>query len=228
MASALAVIALPACGGGPARQDENEPRRVYKVEVVRAEFPPDQKLARQSTMEIVVRNADTRTIPNVSVTVKDFDYRRSSEQPLADQGRPIFVVNTVPRRQTPGALPAGEIERTSAYSDTWTLGRLKPGQTKTFRWVVTAVEARRYRLAWRVHAGLDGKAQAVLPDGSIPRGVFSGRIIEDAPSARVADDGTTIVTEDGRVITGPEGSGRPRSDDRTLDPGRRKSTLPVP
>jgi hypothetical protein len=78
--------------------------------------------------------------------------------------------------------------------NTWACGPLKPNEQKTFRWSVTAVQAGAYKVAWRVAAGLDGKAKAVAPGGGpAPRGSFSGTISDEAPDVRVADDGKSIV-----------------------------------
>ena len=81
--SAAALAALAGCGGGE-RQDENEPEGDYKVEVVKASFPSDQKLAKRSELVIVVRNADTKQIPNIAVTMNGLDYRKDDPD-LADQ-----------------------------------------------------------------------------------------------------------------------------------------------
>src|SRR6267378_2955746 len=71
VAFACAALAVAGCGGGP-RQDANEPSGNYKVQVVEAKFPDKQSLATRSTMTITVKNVDTKTIPNVAVTVKSF------------------------------------------------------------------------------------------------------------------------------------------------------------
>jgi len=82
----------------------------------------------------------------------------------------------------------------TAYVNTWACGPLKPNQAKTFRWSVTAVHAGDYKVAWRVAAGLDGKAKAVAQGGGPPpSGKFTGTISDAAPNVRVADDGHTIV-----------------------------------
>ena len=65
----LAAIALAGCGNGP-RQDANEPKGNFPVEVISASFPSAQRLATTSNLEIVVRNPGPKKIPNVSVTVK--------------------------------------------------------------------------------------------------------------------------------------------------------------
>jgi hypothetical protein len=61
---------------------------------------------------------------------------------------------------------------------------------------VSAVKAGKYRLCWRVNAGLYGKAKAVAASGSVPiAGEFKGEISRKAPKATVADDGTTVIEQ---------------------------------
>jgi hypothetical protein len=97
--AAIAAIAcglvVAGCGGGGTRQDADEPSGTFKVQVVDAKFPGKQSLAKRSRMEITVKNVDTRTIPNVAVTVKSFDQTKN-DPTLADPRRPQFVVNTGP------------------------------------------------------------------------------------------------------------------------------------
>lgn len=180
------ALALAGCGGGDERQDANEPAGSYSVEVVRAGFPAEHTLATRSSMVIAVRNADSKEIPNVAVTLKGadgapaFDYKKDAPE-LADPQRPVFVVNRIPRGSE------------TAHVGTFGLGRLKAGETRVFRWSVTAVRPGTYRISYRVAAGLDGKAKAVLASGQPPTGVFAGTIDERAPEARVAADGVTVV-----------------------------------
>jgi hypothetical protein len=177
-------LAVAGCGGGGARQDENEPSGNYKVQVVQAKFPDKQSLAKRSTMTITVKNVDTKTIPNVAVTVKSFDQRKN-DPTLADPSRPQFIVNTGPA--------GGD----TVYVGTSALGPLKPGQMKTFKWDVTAVVAGKYSLKYAIAAGLNGKAKAILAGGGRPAGEFTGTISNKAPDAKVADDGKTVVTSGG-------------------------------
>jgi hypothetical protein len=178
----IACAALVAgCGGGGPRQDANEPSGNFKVQVVQAKFPDHQSLAKRSTMVITIKNVDTKTIPNVAITVKSFDQTKN-DPTLADPRRPQFIVNNGPA--------GGD----TAYVGTSALGPLKPGETKTFKWDVTAVVAGKYHLNYEVAAGLNGKAKAVLASGATPRGAFNGTISSKAPQAKVADDGHTIVT----------------------------------
>jgi hypothetical protein len=185
---------IAGCGGGE-RQDENEREGNFPVEVVEAKFPEDQKLAKSSNLVITVRNAGRETIPNIALTVDGFD-RREKNADLADPNRPVFALNGVQVEIAgfPEAKDASPRGCDTAYVNTWACGPLRPNQQKTFRWSVTAVHAGDFTVDWRVAAGLDGKAKAVLPGGGpTPRGSFSGTISNEAPDVRVADDGKTIV-----------------------------------
>jgi hypothetical protein len=218
---ALLAALLTACGGSSnKRQDEDEKAGEYEVEIVSATFPTDQKLAKRSVLEIKVANAGDEDIPNVNVSVDDFYYREDlrpgeEETGLADPERPIFVIDTIPtrpggpRRETERLDP---LERSSAYVDTYPLGELEEGKTATFRWEVTAVKAGPFCITWKVAAGLDGRADAVVQpeqpekrcrnnqvvDGERteePTGAFAGFVSDKAPEARIAEDGETVVTE---------------------------------
>ena len=189
----LGVLALGACGGGE-KQDANEPEGDFKVEIVKASFPSEQSLAQRSNLVITVRNAEARrTVPAIAATIQGFDERVDNADE-SDPSRPVFVINgrqkeigTYPEAKE--AAPRGE----TAYNGTWTLGRLRPGQQKTFRWNVTAVRPGSYRLSYEIAAGLDGKARAVSAGGRPLKGLFSGEVESEAPDTRVGEDGRTIV-----------------------------------
>lgn len=192
--AALCLLAVAGCGSGE-RQDENEPEGNFPVEVVQAKFPEDQKLAKSSDLVVTLRNAGQETIPNIAVTVDGFD-EDAGNPDLADQSRPIFALNGVQVEIAgfPEAKEAAPRGCDTAYVNTWACGALKPDEQKTFRWSVTAVKAGEFNVEWKVAAGLDGKAKAVAPGGGpAPRGSFTGRISDEAPDVRVADDGETVV-----------------------------------
>jgi hypothetical protein len=196
----LAALGLVAAGcGGQSRQDEDEPEGRYPVEVT-ADFPSNQKLAKDSNLVIRVENTGSKTIPNANVTVEGFDYRvtdpedpRRDDPTLADPNRPVFVING--KIKEIGGVQDAQLQAPNgsqtAYVNTYSLGKLRAGRAKTFRWNVTAVKAGDYRIRYRVNAGLDGKARAV---GDVT-GSFSGTISEAAPDARIAEDGETVITE---------------------------------
>jgi hypothetical protein len=195
LVSAAAIAAFAGCGGDDERQDANEPEGDYKVEVVEASFPNDQKLAKRSELVIVVRNVDSKRIPNVAVTMKGLDFRKDDPD-LADQRRPQFVVNGKFKNfgniEDAQALTPGGVENPT-YVDTWALGPLEPGESKEFKWDVTAVVAGPYELSYKVAAGLNGKARAIDETGEAPQGLFTGTVSDEAPQTRIADDGKTIV-----------------------------------
>ena len=155
-------LAIGACGGSDP-QDENEPEGTYKVDVVSASFPGRQRLAQEATLRITVENKDTRTIPNLGVTINDF-YQRRRDASLADPARPVWIVNEAP------------FNSTSALPSTWTTGPLQAGGKRTLEWNVSALRAGTYNPRYRVNAGLDGKAQAESFDGGPASGSFTVRI----------------------------------------------------
>jgi hypothetical protein len=176
-----AAFAVASGCGGDDRQDAHEPKRTYDVKVVNASFPPQQKLAEHATMQIVVRNDGDQTVPNLAVTVgrdgkQTFTYQ--SQQPgLADPTRPIWVVDEPPHGGT------------TAYVDTWALGRLRPHQTKSFKWGVTAVRAGTYTIDYAVAAGLSGNAKVRRADAA---GTFRVDVTQTPSQACVTDSGQVV------------------------------------
>jgi hypothetical protein len=190
-AAAIATVLLASgCGGSP-RQDADEPKGSYQLEVADAKFPASQSIAQSSTMSIRVRNADTKAAPNVAVTLETDPSKpgegtaafgqRVSDARLADPERPIWVVDNGPQ--------GGD----SAATNTWALGRLKAGQTKEFRWKVTAVEPGSYTIKYRVSPGLNGRAR--LARGGRATGSFKVQIQDKPVPARVDDNGNVVRGE---------------------------------
>ena len=188
LASAAAVLLAAGCGAKP-RQDTDEPVGFYDVKVTEASFPEKQKLAKRSRMRITVRNVDTRTVPNLSVTVSGFDERGAEkDSPLADPTKPMFSLNAIPQNSE------------TSYSNTFAVGKVRPGQEKELVWDVTAIKAGPFTLNWKISAGLDGKARARLPGGDVPHGRFEGRVIAGEPVAKVdKKNGRTIVRDGDRI-----------------------------
>jgi hypothetical protein len=180
LAGCAALVA--GCGGESQRQDADEPRGTWTVDVLEAEFPRSQRLAQPATLRIRVRNDEDTAIPNVAVTVDSFS-RRSEQPGLADANRPIWVVDDAPRGGT------------TAYTNTWALGRMAPGQTKTFQWRVTPVEAGTHKVSYRVAAGLDGKAKARLDGGNRAEGTFTIRISSEPSQSRVDPETGEVIRD---------------------------------
>lgn len=172
-----ALGGLSACGSD--RQDADEPSGTYKVDLVSKDFPVSQHLAEPAELKIAVRNADTKAIPNLAVTVDSFT-TDTSQADVADARRPVWIVDE------------GPIGGDTAYVNTWSLGALAPGATKTFTWKVTAVRSGHYTMNFRVAAGLDGKAKAQLADGGIPTGSFTVDVAQAPSDARVGENGEIV------------------------------------
>jgi hypothetical protein len=161
------AVGLTACGGGE-RQDENEEEGTWKVQVPSATFPGKQTLADTTELQIKVKNVDSRDLPNLAVTVDGFD-RREDDKQFAEPRRPIWVIEEGPKNST------------TAFTNTWAVGAVPAGETRTLKWKVTAVRPGTYTLRWRVAAGLDGKAKAVLADdGEAAKGEFVAQVSDKA------------------------------------------------
>jgi hypothetical protein len=205
VAAVVALISLAGCGGG-ARQDANEPTGNFTVDVPVATFPAAQRLAERTHLVIAVRNTGTKTIPNIAVTILNptgggvaaqaFGQLIADNAPgLASRSRPIWIINRPPgpcRFSCTAGGPGGAV---TAYTNTWALGALKPGHTAKFDWGVTAVKAGTHVVEYRVAAGLNGKAKAVLAGGGQPRGTFTVRVAS-APQR-------SYVNNRGQIVTAP-------------------------
>jgi hypothetical protein len=181
------VFAASGCGGGE-RQDKSEPSGTFALEITDASFPAKQTLADKTTMKIAVRNADDKTVPNVAVTVATEAgdaggaaqaFSQDIGDPnVSDPSRPVWIIDTPP--------VGGE----TSYTNTWALGELKAGQTKTFEWKVTAVKAGEYTIDYSASPGLTGKAK---PSGET-KGQFEV-VIDDTPPTASVDDNGNVVRE---------------------------------
>jgi hypothetical protein len=197
LVGACAALLVSGCGGGT-RQDVGEAARTYKIQILGATFDPKQAVARPTSMRIELRNADTRTIPNVAVTVDSFYYTETFPELAADK-RPVWVVE-----QGPGAIPARPVQSQAisppgggqtAYVNTWALGPLAPGATQTFEWKVVPVKSGSHTVNLEVAAGLAGKAKATLENGAQPKRTFVADIAGVPPA-------TYVNPSTGKVVAG--------------------------
>jgi hypothetical protein len=198
---ACLVLLISGCGG--TRQDAHEPKGTFSVKVVKASFPAQQSIARQTPMILQVRNTGTQTVPNVAVSIDSFAYR-SDYPELASNKRPIWVVET-----GPGAIPQRPVESEAvsppgggqtAYVNTWALGALAPGHIATFVWRVVPVKAGRYTVHYTVAAGLSGRARALADLRSVAHGgpAVGHFTVEIAPRPPA----THFDPETGQVVPG--------------------------
>lgn len=178
-----AALVAAGCGGGE-RQDAHEPSGTLAVAVVRASFPAKQHLAKPERFVIAVRNTGSRPVPNLAVTVDSFA-SRSEQAGAADPSRAVWVIDDAPR--------GGD----TAYANTWTLGRLAPGETRTFVWRVTAVQTGTHTVRWEVAAGLNGKAKAVLAGRRAPSGSITVDVSGRPAQAHVDPETGRVIREGG-------------------------------
>jgi hypothetical protein len=160
-------------------------------------------------MVIAVRNAGTRTIPNIAVTVCNVTCAsqappgqgstaaafgaRLEQAYLANPSRPVWIVLRAPGTCLFGCGGSDTGASATAYNNTWALGPLGPGRTARFDWRVTAVASGTHVVAWQVAAGLNANAKAVLRSGAEPRGVFVVRIRREPPQYYVKPDGDVVT-----------------------------------
>jgi len=185
----LLLVVLAGCG--EAQQDADEPEGEFTLEIVKASFPAKQTTAQHSTMRMTVRNTDDRDLPNLAVTVETDPGTKGtaptafgqagSDTRLADANRPVWIVDREPEG---GA---------SAYTNTWAVGRMFPGETKELEWRLTAVRPGTYTINYRVAPGLNGKA--VAANGQKDSGSFRVTISDEPVPARVNAKGEVVRGE---------------------------------
>jgi hypothetical protein len=213
-AGVVVAVIVSACGGSGPRQDANEPSGKFMVRVLSA-WSPSQRLAQSTSLVIAVHNIDTKTLPDVAVTICNttctysrralargwgtsvgaFSYKLNMPG-LANNSRPVWIVDEGPNPHQVCAYscqqggPGGGV---TAYSNTWALGELKPNETATFQWKLTAVAPGTHVVAWQVAAGLNGKAEAVTSAGVQPRGTFVVHITRAPARYYVTNSGQAVT-----------------------------------
>jgi hypothetical protein len=188
-AALLCGLAFAACG--EERQDADAPSGRFDLDVTTASFPAEQRIAQASTLRLDVENTGDRAIPNLAVTVETAPgedgqapvaFGQSTDDPtLAASARPVWIVDEGPT--------GGD----SAYTNTWAVGPLGEGQSRTVEWRLTAAKAGRYTVGWRVAPALEGDVS--LGDGRT-EGEFDVTIADDPVPARVGEDGEVVRGED--------------------------------
>jgi hypothetical protein len=185
------LCALLAVACGEERQDADAPSGRFDLDVTDASFPAQQKIAEASTLKLEVENTGDRAVPNVAVTVETepgeegqapVAFGESSDDPtLAASARPVWIVDEGPL--------GGE----SAYTNTWAVGPLGEGRSRTLEWKLTAARAGRFTVNWRVSPALEGDVS--LGDGRT-EGAFDVTITDEPVPARVNDQGEVVRGEE--------------------------------
>lgn len=185
-AVAAAALAFAGCGGGGERQDADVPEATYTVAVPVVEFPRRQDLAEDSVVTIAVRNTGEEEIPNLTATIeagRDGTQAAAfgtlnTQKGLASRSRPVWIVD--------------EGFGATAFANTWAIGPVAPGETRTFRWRISSTRAGRWNVAWRLAGGLGNKARVELEDGEPARGSVDVDVSGLPGQARVDENGDVV------------------------------------
>jgi hypothetical protein len=186
-AGACLALLASGCGGG-SKQNVGEAKRTYKMSIAAASFPARQATAQPTEMSVRVHNEDSRTVPNLAITVDSFSYVEKYPE-LASDKRPIWVVEEGPG--VPAELPV-QSQAVSPpgggqtnYVNTWALGPLKAGAARTFTWKVVPVKSGTHTVHLAVAAGLAGNARAALANGGAVARSFTANIAPAPPKRHV-------------------------------------------
>jgi hypothetical protein len=193
-----AALSLAACGGGESA-DSNEAAGAYPVKVVKAEFPPRQRLGETTLLRLGVRNVGRRTLPSLTVSITGGSRQsRDSSLPFGfrdpapginQPDRPIWALAQgypkVDGSEKPGGAETAELK-------TFAFGPLKPGRIAEAVWKLSAVKAGSYDLLYTIGAGLTEETRAETTNGVEAGGSFAVRISDVPPEVVVKDNGEVV------------------------------------
>jgi hypothetical protein len=182
------ALALPGCGGE--RQDANAPSGDFSLDVTDASFPAKQRISEPTKLRLEVENTGDRAVPNLAVVVETAAEDGAAaaafaqdvgDSTLAETERPVWILDEGPR--------GGE----SAYTNTWAVGPLGEGQSRTVEWKLTAIKPGDYTVAWRLAPALEGDVSLA---GGRTDGEFAVTISDRPVPARVNDEGEVVRGEE--------------------------------
>jgi hypothetical protein len=181
------TLAVAGCGGQS--QDANEPSGQFHVSITKASFPHRQAISQRAVLRIEVRNDESkRQLPNAAVTVQTrpkpgaaplaFGQADTTDTRLADDAKPVWVLDHQPKGSE------------TAYTNTWLVGPMYAGETKTLEWRLVAVKPGDYDVSYSVSPGLTGKAR--VAQGEHSSGTIHVSISNKPVPAHVGDNGQVV------------------------------------
>jgi hypothetical protein len=196
----VAVAAMLAACGGESSSDSNEEAGTYRVNVTAASFPTDQQLGQTSLLALGIRNGGKKEVPALTVTITIAGKEgsnsslpfgvRDPQAGLAQADRPVWVLAQGYPKFAGSSEPGGA---STSNRKTFNLGPLKPGETASALWKLSAVKAGKYTLIYRIDAGLSGEAKAVTGKNDVaPGGSFVTEISRETPDLEVTDSGEVV------------------------------------
>lgn len=153
----VAALASPVAGCGDDRQDVGTPAENWTVAVEKWEFPERQSLGTPVTMKLVVRNVDSRDMPNIAVTIRGLT-AGVRQQGAQSRARAIWIVNDVRK--------GDQTAYNSVDSRTYSLGPLAAGDTKIFKLPVTPLKRGKHVVSYEIAPDVYGKGSAETADGT--------------------------------------------------------------
>lgn len=193
---------MAACGG-ESSSDSNEAAGTYQVKVVRADFPPKQRLGETTLLRLGVRNTGRKTMPALTVTITGgskegresslpFGYRDPAAG-IAQPDRPIWALAARYPKANGSGEPAGA---ETANLKTFSFGPLRAGASTEAVWKLSAVKAGSYKLFYEIGAGLTDETKAKTANGTEAGGSFAVQISHVPPEV--------VVTDSGEVVPAPK------------------------
>lgn len=169
------------------------------MKIVKAEFPPRQRLGETTLLRLRMRNTGDRTLPSLTVSITGADKQsRDSSLPfgyrdpapgIAQPDRPIWALAEgypkIDGSKERGGAGTAELK-------TFAFGPLKPGATTEAVWKLSAVKAGSHKLLYEVGAGLSPDVHAKTVNGARPGGSFSVQISDVPPEVEVNDSGEVM------------------------------------
>ncbi len=166
------IVAVAGCADGNGDDPEESASGAYPVAVERATFAPHQHVGQRSVLTLRVRNAGSRTIPDLVVTLHGLSDRVA--------GRDAWLVDEPPVGVT-------------ASDDTWAAGALAAGRTVTLRWAATPVVAGARELRYEISPSAVSGGRTTLPGGGDARGALTVRVSDRPAQARVVPGTGAVV-----------------------------------
>lgn len=203
-ATAILALLLAACGGSDS--DSEEASGTREVDVVTADFPPEQRLGETTLLRLGVRNESDEAIPALTITVSVAGEEgegstlpfgiRDPKPGLAQPDRPVWALAEHYPKLADSTEPGGA---EGAARKTFTFGDLAAGETTEVVWKLSASRTGRYRLDYRIGAGGDVKVETAT--GAKPEGSFAVTITEEVPDVTVTDSGEVVEIEEPKDAT---------------------------
>lgn len=116
------TLVLSGCGS-EAPQDKNAPSGTWRVTVLDWHFPRIQPLGTPQSFTVRVRNDDTRTIPQLTITISGLQ-TRVYQPGAAGDVRPVWLTDEVDF--------GGFSTYNSPLQQTFTVGAVEPGDVATY------------------------------------------------------------------------------------------------